>query len=54
MDSDGDGLSNGEELGDPGCTWKAGDKSPSTEAKISHPGVCDVNPTRCGDKYLKC
>lgn len=23
-DSDGDGLSNGAELGDPGCTWRRG------------------------------
>lgn len=25
-DSDGDGRTNGEELGDPGCKWNVGDK----------------------------
>jgi|EP00670_Eutreptiella_braarudii_P000344 stearoyl-CoA desaturase (delta-9 desaturase) len=40
-DSDGDGLSNGEELGDPFCTWRFGDPSPPY-ANLSHPGVPDV------------
>jgi len=36
-DSDGDGLSNGEELGDPDCLWSVGMK-PSRLTDISHPG----------------
>eukprot|EP00191_Tetraselmis_sp_GSL018_P005213 CAMPEP_0177618004 /NCGR_PEP_ID=MMETSP0419_2-20121207/25284_1 /TAXON_ID=582737 /ORGANISM="Tetraselmis sp., Strain GSL018" /LENGTH=505 /DNA_ID=CAMNT_0019116753 /DNA_START=97 /DNA_END=1614 /DNA_ORIENTATION=+ len=36
-DSDGDGFSNGEELGDPCCVWKEGIR-PSREKSISHPG----------------
>jgi hypothetical protein len=46
-DSDGDGYSNGEELGDPACTF-----SPSvplaTDAwtLVSHPGFPDSTPTR--------
>lgn len=39
-DSDGDGKSNGEELGDPYCTWIMGE-SPSRTTGLSHPGVCD-------------
>ena len=35
-DSDGDGLTNGEELGDPNCVWEAG-KIPD-EKSASHPG----------------
>ncbi|XP_060600292.1 dopamine beta-hydroxylase-like [Ruditapes philippinarum] len=38
-DSDMDGQSNGQELGDPDCNWKPGDV-PKMEAK-SHPGICD-------------
>ena len=37
MDSDGDGLSNGLELGDPCCTWKEGGKV-NTTSDISNPG----------------
>lgn len=36
-DSDGDGLTNGEELGDPCCSWKPG-KRPSRSTMLSHPG----------------
>ncbi|KAH9503097.1 DBH-like monooxygenase protein 2 [Bulinus truncatus] len=41
-DSDGDGLTNGQELGDPECKWTKGTKvnSPRT-ANISHPGICE-------------
>uniref|UniRef100_A0A383VWF0 Uncharacterized protein n=1 Tax=Tetradesmus obliquus TaxID=3088 RepID=A0A383VWF0_TETOB len=39
-DSDGDGYSNGEELGDPNCTWKKGQPLPaSSGSSISHPGL---------------
>ncbi|ESO93057.1 hypothetical protein LOTGIDRAFT_162081 [Lottia gigantea] len=39
-DSDGDGMTNGQELGDPSCSWTAGDNPPTAE-KISHPGICE-------------
>ena len=35
-DSDGDGMLNGAELGDPSCSWKKGDPSPG--AAKGHPG----------------
>ena len=37
-DSDGDGLTNGVELGDPNCIWSEGD-TPSESSGLSHPGV---------------
>jgi hypothetical protein len=37
LDSDGDGKTNGEELGDPCCVWSPGD-IPSRVWAISHPG----------------
>ncbi len=39
LDSDGDGASNGVELGDPEGTWSAGDDAP--EGEITHPGDPD-------------
>lgn len=39
-DSDGDGRTNGEELGDPTCVWFAGGPEP-TGPSLSHPGVID-------------
>ncbi len=36
LDSDGDGASNGAELGDPDGTWAAGDANP--ESEVFHPG----------------
>ena len=36
-DSDGDGKSNGEELGDPNCIWKEGN-TPERTKGLSHPG----------------
>jgi len=39
LDSDGDGRSNGEELGDPDCVWMEGD-DPDGPA-MSHPGIVD-------------
>lgn len=39
-DSDGDGRSNGEELGDPGCVWvKGATPSVSDPTQLSHPGI---------------
>lgn len=39
-DADGDGQSNGFELGDPDCVWKMGD-APARSTGISHPGFKD-------------
>lgn len=38
QDSDGDGRTNGEELGDPDCVWQPG-AAPNRTAHISHPGL---------------
>ncbi|EDV24766.1 uncharacterized protein TRIADDRAFT_8412, partial [Trichoplax adhaerens] len=40
-DSDGDGLSNGEELGDPNCVWSVGGNPPIRTTNITHPGICE-------------
>ncbi|RDD37774.1 Temptin [Trichoplax sp. H2] len=57
MDSDGDGKTNGEELGDPECTWAVG-ATPSISTGLSHPGICEPlnSPTCCGQKqsWLSC
>ena len=37
-DSDSDGWTNGEELGDPKCLWREGMSDPVAEF-ISHPGA---------------
>jgi len=37
MDSDEDGRTNGEELGDPNCTWKPNNNANFTSG-ITHPG----------------
>ncbi|XP_067660247.1 dopamine beta-hydroxylase-like [Haliotis asinina] len=39
-DSDGDGMTNGQELGDPDCVWSPG-QFPKRTSNISHPGICD-------------
>jgi len=44
MDSDADGRTNGEELGDPKCTWKIGDEHPKVMF-VTHPGVADECPS---------
>lgn len=38
LDSDGDGKTNGQELGDPDCTWKLSDPSPSNTT-LTRPGL---------------
>jgi hypothetical protein len=38
-DSDGDGMTNGEELGDPCCTWTPGTDFQLRNIALSHPGV---------------
>ena len=42
LDSDGDGASNGAELGDPDGTWVAGDDNP--EGETFHPGDSESTP----------
>lgn len=37
-DSDGDGLTNGQELGDPCCEWSAENKTPLRLTQLSHLG----------------
>ncbi|KAL4216860.1 hypothetical protein ACF0H5_023324 [Mactra antiquata] len=39
-DSDGDGKTNGEELGDPNCTWFP-NETPEVTTGLSHPGICE-------------
>lgn len=43
MDSDGDGFTNGQELGDPDCTWVKGQPQ-RTAAAVSHPGLATSVP----------
>ena len=38
QDSDGDGASNGQELGDPHCVWRVG-LEPARSYNLSHPGM---------------
>ena len=48
-DSDGDGLTNGEELGDPCCVWFRGAASNLSSYATSHPGFASsvsLSPTR--------
>jgi hypothetical protein len=56
MDSDGDGYTNGQELGDPCCTWEQGDISTtldSIEGFIpSHPGMGDDIPPPPADGFV--
>ncbi|XP_067950655.1 temptin-like [Watersipora subatra] len=48
-DSDGDGMTNGEELGDPSCKWTKG-ATPEGRVK-GHPGICEpVNDPKCAGK----
>ena len=44
FDSDGDHLSNGEELGDLIGSWKVGDPMPGDPAQLTNPGVKDQTP----------
>ncbi|XP_022313983.1 tyramine beta-hydroxylase-like [Crassostrea virginica] len=55
-DSDGDGRTNGEELGDPNCTWEE-NSTPETDKGLSHPGVCEPHDSDiCSPKntWLNC
>lgn len=44
LDSDGDGVSNGEELGDPEGQWVAGDPAPGNPARVTNPGDPEDRP----------
>ena len=44
LDSDGDGFTNGEELGDPEGTWEAGDDPPGDAAQITNPADAESRP----------
>ncbi|CAL1537346.1 unnamed protein product [Lymnaea stagnalis] len=39
-DSAGDGMSNGQELGDPNFVWIS-NATPERTTDITHPGICD-------------
>merc|ERR1711894_580966 len=53
MDSDGDGIKNGEELGDPLCEWAPG-QAPARPA-YGHPGICEpVNQGTCHNQHFRC
>ena len=45
MDSDGDQLTNGQELGDPCCQWAPTNGKPLITAGLSHPGVANSTTT---------
>jgi hypothetical protein len=51
-DSDGDGWTNGEELGDPDCTWTVG--SPNPSGNVTNPGNASSGPPAvCGNGRLE-
>lgn len=52
LDSDRDGWTNGEELGDPDCTWKVGDAAP--KGILYNPGNPEsAPPPVCGSGALE-
>jgi predicted ferric reductase len=56
LDSDGDGQSNGLELGDPSCSWSVDQPNPNdkwyTNVNISHPGDSTSTTNRTMDPEL--
>ncbi|KAK3782676.1 hypothetical protein RRG08_037679 [Elysia crispata] len=53
-DSDLDGISNGEELGDVGCEWTENNNAPLSAA-VGHPGICEpVGSAKCAGSSFKC
>ncbi|PAA84778.1 hypothetical protein BOX15_Mlig027408g1 [Macrostomum lignano] len=52
-DSDGDGLTNGQELGDPDCVWKVG-AAPARTTGLSHPGICPLDSATCKNSWTVC
>jgi hypothetical protein len=51
LDSDGDGLTNGYELGDPDGVWRRGQPNPTPTWRISRPGDA-ADPPPCGNGRL--
>ncbi|KAL4233040.1 hypothetical protein ACF0H5_007726 [Mactra antiquata] len=51
QDSDGDGKTNGEELGDPNCIWTVG--ATPEQAASGHPGLCNPRGS-CADETFYC
>lgn len=49
LDSDGDGVTNGQELGDPNGTWKAGQPNPGNINLVTNPGDPNSIPTEVAD-----
>lgn len=52
-DSDGDGLTNGQELGDPNCVWTSG-TTPERTTGLSHPGICPLESSTCKNSWTVC
>ncbi|KAH9508902.1 Tyramine beta-hydroxylase [Bulinus truncatus] len=51
-DTDGDGRSNGVELGDPDCVWSEGNE-PANKVNITHPGICEpLDSSICAGKNV--
>ena len=44
LDSDGDGFTNGEELGDPDGVWQEGDPAPGDPADLGNPADASIVP----------
>jgi len=44
LDADGDGATNGRELGDPEGTWQVGDPDPGDPAAVTEPWNADSKP----------
>lgn len=45
LDSDGDGYTNGQELGDPTGSWTPGSPDPSSPSAVTHPGSPTSKPS---------
>ncbi|XP_063402418.1 temptin-like [Mytilus trossulus] len=53
MDSDGDGKTNGEELGDPKCEWYIEAINPVIFNATGHPGICEpMGSPKCRVKNI--
>ncbi|XP_059153374.1 temptin-like [Physella acuta] len=54
LDSDRDGRTNGEELGDPQCRWTP-EHPGNTVAPQTHPGICEpIGSPRCAWQAFAC
>jgi hypothetical protein len=45
LDADGDGFTNGHELGDPDGKWTPGSVNPTPNSLVTHPGKADSKPS---------